>query len=80
MHYYLMMKFIKILVDFYNEFSQNCDIFQFPHGFDERTIRAILHHLSTKNNNLEDYSLIVNYILYKKFNESYNMLLLVKNK
>ena len=38
----------KNLVDFYNEFSQNCDIFQFPHRFDERATRTILHHLSTK--------------------------------
>lgn len=65
----------KALEDFYNEFAQNCEFFEFPSGYDEKTTKAILHRLSSKNKNMEFYCLIANYILCRKFNEAYNMLL-----
>ena len=65
----------KNLMDFYNDFS-NCDFFEFPNGYDEKSTRAILHRLSLKNKNMEFYCLIVIYILEKNFNVAYNMLLL----
>ena len=64
----------KNIGDFYNDFIQNYDYFEYPSGYDQRTTKAILHQLSTKNKNLEYYCLIVNYILLRKFNEAYNMI------
>lgn len=64
----------KNIGDFYNDFIQNYDYFEYPSGYDQRTTKAILHQLSTRNKNLEYYCLIVNYILLRKFNEAYNMI------
>ena len=65
---------VKAITDFYNDLIENYSYFEYPSGYDDRTSKAILHQLSSKNKNLEYYCLIVNNILVRKFNEAYNML------
>ena len=60
---------VKAITDFYNDLIENYSYFEYPSGYDDRTSKAILHQLSSKNKNLEYYCLIVNNILVRKFNE-----------